>query len=118
MISYPHWWDHRALAIEAGDVRWDNGILETDMTQRLVNHIKGNVRTPYEMRPDRQLMFFLHRNADESLAELQTLLPGGVVTTVDAYNETRNFKLYVVEPVGCEWVRKHIGDDTSFCPPV
>src|SRR5690606_38012046 len=30
IIAYPYWWDHRALAIEAGRVDWDNSILTLD----------------------------------------------------------------------------------------
>lgn len=117
MIAYPYWWDHRALAIEAGDIRWNNGVLEDNLKQRLLDMIAGNMGTPYEVRPDRQLLFFLHKDAIESLVVLQTMFPDGVVTMVDSYNETRNFMLYTVQPIGCAWVQENIQRESSLCPP-
>jgi hypothetical protein len=117
MIAYPYWWDHRALAIEAGDIRWNNGVLEDNLKQRLIDMIEVNMGTPYELRPDRQMLYFLHKDAIESLAVLQTMFPDGVVTTVDSYNETRNFMLYTVQPIGCAWVQDNIKRESSVCPP-
>jgi hypothetical protein len=121
MVNYPNWLDHRALAIEAGDIRWPNGILEDNLKTRLIGQITGNIGTPYELRPDRQMLFFLNKDVEtatpNSLAILQEMFPNGVVTHVDSYNITRDFLIYTVQPVGCDWVVANIPATTTFCPP-
>lgn len=121
-ISYPNWWDHRALALEAGDPRWDNGIIETDMIAQLKGKMTGNVGTAYELRPDRQLLFFVHQNAlATSLVELQTEFPGGTVTPVESFEPNKDFYLYTVPSVSCEWITTNIQLQSSFCnltPPI
>ncbi|MBX3083058.1 MAG: glycosyltransferase family 39 protein [Anaerolineae bacterium] len=121
MIAYPYWWDHRALAIEAGDIRWNNGVLDDNLKVRLIGMMTSNVGTPYEMRPDRQMLFFLNKDVTlttpNSLTVLQEMFPNGVVTRISSYNESRDFLLYTVQPVGCDWVLENIGVNTTFCAP-
>jgi hypothetical protein len=121
MVAYPYWWDHRALAIEAGDIRWNNGVLDDNLELRLIGMMTTNIGTPYELRPDRQMLFFLSKdvtnNTPNSLTVLQEMFPNGVVTNVSSYNESRDFLLYTVQPVGCDWVLENLGPNTTFCAP-
>ncbi|MBX3063759.1 MAG: hypothetical protein KF726_12330 [Anaerolineae bacterium] len=112
MVNYPYWMDDRAIAIEAGDPRWHGGVLETELRQRLIDMIRANVGTPYEFRPDRQLLFFLHQNAQDSLATLVEMFPAGYVTPIETYAPSRDFMTYTVQPVGCGWIGQNIGMST------
>jgi hypothetical protein len=117
MVNFPNWLDHRAIAIEANDIRWNNGILEDNLKLRLLNQIAGNIGTPYELRPDRQLLFFLHQEAADSLLVLQEMFPNGVLTQLQTHQESRDFMVYTVQPVGCAWVLENIEPPTTLCSP-
>lgn len=109
MIAYDYWWDHRALAIEAGDIHWNNGILRDNYIQRIIQTIKENFGTSYAFRPDRQMLFFLNQKDNEVLAGLQAWLPNSTVEKIKAFNSTKDFLILVVPPVGCQWFEQNIG---------
>jgi hypothetical protein len=104
MIAWPYWWDHRAVAIESGDPLWNNGVLNDSVIQRITEKMLGNIGTPYEIQPDRQLMFFLNPQDSASLKTLQETFSGGSVIPVEAFSPEKNFELYVAPPPGCAWV--------------
>jgi len=116
MINYPNWWDHRAVGVEAGDPRWDNGVLETDVIGQIRKKITLNVGTPYELRPDRQMLFFVNQFAlNTSMVELQNEFPGGVVTPVQSFDPTRDFYVYTLPSISCDWIEENILPTSTFC---
>jgi len=108
MIAYPYWWDHRALAIDAGDIHWNNGVLADDLQQRLIQMIKQNIGTPYAFRTNRQVLFFLNTAANESLATLQALIPNLTVIRVPSFSPVKDFLVATAPPVGCDWYAQNI----------
>jgi hypothetical protein len=115
MIGWTYGWDHRALAIESGDPSWNNGVLPDDLIARITSMMIQNVGTPYEVQPDRQLMFFVGLDEKETLTRLQTAFPGGSVITVETFSPLKNFKLYVAPPPGCAWVEDTLKYVPSAC---
>ena len=116
MISYAYWWDHRAVAIEAGDINWrlNNGIVGNDMLPNLLNAIHANVGTRYEIRPDRQLLFFLNQNDTANLAQLKKWLPAGsIVERMQTDTPAKDFIVLLSPPVGCDWLNQKIGPGAS-----
>ena len=57
IISSPHWWDHRAVGVEAGAIRWDNSIVDIN---RLPQYLSNGLRRSdqYQLQPERDLLFF------------------------------------------------------------
>jgi hypothetical protein len=120
MISFRYWWDHRALAIEAGDLDWrlNNGIVGDNMMPNLLAAIRANIGTAHEIRPDRQLMFFLNQNDKDNLLSLQNWLPSGTtVERVQTDTPLKDFMILLSPPVGCDWLNQKVGPGMSaLCP--
>ncbi|MCE7948911.1 MAG: hypothetical protein DYG88_15930 [Chloroflexi bacterium CFX4] len=115
MIAFPNWLDHRALAIEAGDPQWGNGVLREDVISRILDFLRFNMGTRFELRPDRQMLFFFNP-ADETLVEeLSAVFPNGTVIHIPAFKPDRDFNLYVTPPLGCEWVQQYLEQVSSYC---
>ncbi len=115
MVAFPYWWDHRALAIESGAPKWGNGVLREDVIQYILNFLRFNIGTPFEMRPDRQMLFFFNPNDESLVEELARVFPNGVVLRVEAYNRDRDFNLYIAPPLGCAWLQQYLERTGSFC---
>jgi len=115
MVAFPYWWDHRALAIEAGAPKWNNGVLREDVIERVLNFLRGNIGTPFEMRPDRQMLFFFNPRDEKLVDELSPVFPNGVVIRIAAYNSERDFNLYIVPPLGCAWMQETLGRVGNYC---
>jgi len=116
MIAYPYWMDDRAIGIEAGDVHWDNTVAKTDdFPQHLYIAMQRKVDTPYELRPDRQMLFFLNQDDTAMTMNLTKLFPGGSLIKVPAYNSTRDFNIYIAPPPGCDWITTNVGIVPQAC---
>lgn len=127
MVAFPYWWDHRALAINAEDIAWNNGVLQDNLQARLISMIQVNTSTPrYAFRVDRQVLFFLNVQDQASKDVLTKLFPGIIyleqkasvdelaetlsVDQLRAYTEGRRFLVGIAPPVGCEWWAKYLRD--------
>lgn len=115
VLSYPYWWDYRAIAIEGGlkPNRWTNGDIALDQVpRRIFDSYKG--RNAFPMDVNKDLLFFYHK--DDLAAENQFKLwfPWGYVTQIDvklpdvndpefgpgkAY-PAKDFKIYRVPALG------------------
>ncbi len=113
--AYANWFDYRALAIEAGDPHWANIIWrDPDPAQNFIDLLGNNIGTPYVIQPDRQLLFFVNPSImapeDQVFVDfLKRTFPDGQTMHVSAYKPERDFDLYIVPPVGCDWVKEHVG---------
>lgn len=79
-IPYPHWVDTRNIGINAGYVRWNNAVKNS---QELYDHV-------YEPRP---LLYLLHPADTATLHTLQDLFPNG---RVERYNSPREGKDFII----------------------
>ncbi len=114
--AFPNWWDYRAVGIEAGDPHWANIIWrDPDLQENFFNLIKANIGTPYEIRPDRQLLFFLPPEDKEFADLLAQWFPNGLTMKVAAYKPSRDYLMYVVPPVGCDWIIGRVGIVPPSC---
>ncbi len=117
ILSFDYWWDYRAIAIEAGLTpgTWDNGDMPlSEVPQRMAN--AWTQPRAYPLDPDRDLLFFYHRDDAEAEAQFQAWFPQGYSTTVevalppvgaadDAFGEgerfaDKDFKYYRVPALG------------------
>jgi len=115
MIAWDYWWDYRAIGMEAGEPLWGNGVLRDDLRSRLLEKMSYNLGTKYEIRPDRQMMFFLHQSDTDSLSLLEEMFPGGEVIDYPSFRLGREFRVYVAPPVGCEWVEQNLDAVVDAC---
>jgi Ca2+/Na+ antiporter len=84
ILSFAYWWDYRAVAIEAGLVpgTWDNGDMPlAELPQRMAD--AWTQPGAPRLNPDRDLLFFYHRDDLEAEAQFQQWFPEGYITTVE-----------------------------------
>jgi hypothetical protein len=121
--AYTNWFDYRAIAIESGDPYWANIIWrDPDPRQNFAILLAENIGTRYEVKPDRELLFFVNPNltsdTDPDRAFLDFLtqtFPEGKSIQVKAFKPERDFVLYLVPPVGCDWLRQNVGRLPDSC---
>ncbi|MBZ0300769.1 MAG: glycosyltransferase family 39 protein [Anaerolineae bacterium] len=99
MVGFPHWWDHRALGIDSGRPDWPNGIVSMD-------NLRDFLLTAYQktdefrLDPDKDLLFFLAAEDEDTLARLELQFPNGRVTLRQSYQVDDQYGLYRVPALG------------------
>ena len=99
LISVAHWWDFRIVAMEAGDMHWNNVLTLHEIPNRLARALHEDV--DYPLDPDRALLFFYAEHDSESPTKLPEFFPSGYSRQVMAYNGIP-FHVYRVPPMGRE----------------
>lgn len=84
-VAYPHWVDTRNVGINAGDVTWNNAVLD----------LEEIARHALEPRPRLYLVFPAHREAVEAL---QAAYPDGELQLYDSERPGKDFLLFRVLP--------------------
>ncbi len=87
--GWPYWHDYRAIGIEAGDITFDNAILDVPM---LVNLLSNSPQT-FEVRP---LVFIVHPEDRAALNVLRSHFPQGQAQLHKSATEGRDFYLFIV----------------------
>lgn len=105
VIAWPHWWDHRAVGIEAGLMEWPNGLHGSGSLDRDLAVARAR-NGPYRLRTDAGLLFFLSPEDEASLEVLRQLFPAGLTEWRRSELERHEFLLYRVPPTGeAAWQR-------------
>ncbi|HRE47781.1 MAG TPA: hypothetical protein PLD47_08650 [Aggregatilineales bacterium] len=115
MIGWDSWWDYRAVGIEAGMPEWVNGVLWDDFPARLFQKMAQNATSPYELDPQKPLMFLYHPQALRIGIALQTTFPGGSAVEVETFHKGRNFMVFTAPPPGCQWAAEQLGFAPRTC---
>ncbi len=108
MISYPYWWDARALGIEAGtlglvpgEMLWPNGIDTTLIDiPTFLDNAAHRLNPAYRLDPDRDLLFFYSKDDEQTRLSMQEWFPNGRELLVDSYQENDDFFIYRVPWLG------------------
>jgi hypothetical protein len=96
MIAYPHWLDHRILGVAAGDIEWDNGLVQR---QDLFSFIALNQGTPYQYDPTRPLFLMFNALDTETYDWLKRVFPNGQTFFEEIPERPDvNFFYYIVPP--------------------
>ena len=99
IIAWPHWWDHRAVGIEGGLQEWPNGVVEIEQLPDFL--VRATARQgAYRLEPERDLLFFLSPEDEDSVARLQAWFPQGQLQQRHSERARDEFLLYRVPPPG------------------
>lgn len=101
IIAYPYWWDHRALAIEAGRIDWSNTILTLDAAPQFLQDAALR-RDDFRLDITKDMLFFYSVDDISAKRWLETNFPEGQSETVTTYQENHPFNLYRVPALGQE----------------
>ena len=99
IIASPHWWDHRAVGVEAGAIRWDNSIVEIS---RMAQYIRKGLRRTdeYQLQPERDLLFFYAPRNEAAAPLLRQWFPAGRQMEVRQEPAEKTFFIYRVPAMG------------------
>ncbi len=101
ILAYPYWWDHRALAIDAGRIDWANTILTLE---EIPTSLQQAAARGDDLRLDvNKELFFLY-SPDDLYAQqwLQENFPQGYWQNVATYQPGHSFNFYRVAALGDE----------------
>jgi hypothetical protein len=99
MIAYPYWWDHRAMAIESGDMDWPNGIVTRDDVPRFLYEAASRTDR-YQLDPNKDLLFFYSIEDEATERSLKEWFPTGYSQVYRSYQPEDDFKLFRVPALG------------------
>ena len=101
MVASPYWWDHRALGIEAGQPDWPHGIVSVSGLRDILFLAYDRVDA-FRLDADKDLLFLMAADDDESLAVLEAGFPQGRATLRQSYQPDDQYRLYRVPAMGAE----------------
>ena len=108
-LHYPHWWDNRAVGMEAGSPKWFNVI---DELEQLPEYLRKASERQDDLRldPNRDLLFFYNQASQDSPRLLREWFPQGRALKHDMRYDSQSFFSYRVPALGWEGLRKFLGD--------
>ena len=98
IASSPHWYDHRAVGIEAGVFFWENTAVLADLPALIANAWQR--ANTYRLEPERDLLFFYAPFDLNSLPQLQAWFPDGRELRIDLQPQSHSFYTYRVPALG------------------
>lgn len=99
IISSPHWWDHRAVGVEAGAMRWDNSIVDVEGLPQYISN--GLRRTDeYQLQAERDLLFFFNPRNEAAPPLLRQWFPAGRQIEIRQEPAEKSFYIYRVPALG------------------
>lgn len=102
MVAYQYWWDHRALGIEAGIIDYPNGIISREAIPDFLNDAWRCIDNPYRLDPERDLLFFYHRDDSATRDLFQVWFPDGLAIDIESYQQGDDYGLYRVPAQGVD----------------
>ncbi len=104
IIASPHWWDHRAVGVEAGAMRWDNSIVGVE---RLPQYLHNGLRRTdeYQLQAERDLLFFFAPRNVEAPRLLREWFPDGRPLEIRQEPLEKTFFIYRVPALGQNGLR-------------
>jgi hypothetical protein len=113
MIAYTHWWDHRAVGMEAGINDWTNGIVDYRQVPDFLSDTWLCVENKYRLDPEKDLLFFYNRNDEAAGLQLTEWFPTGRSALIDSYQRGDDYMLFRVPALGVEGLRRFLEDNTT-----
>ena len=98
-VGFVHWWDYRAIGIEAGYMDIDNDAAPIDaFPQKLRRALELTDR--YRLDTNRDLLIFTHVNDSYARDRLLTWFPAGKILRMQSYHPLVSYDLFRVPSQG------------------
>ena len=110
VLTSPHWWDVRAVGIEAGAMFWDSGG-DADTAPQLID--RGLRReAKFRLDPERDLLFFYSRQNDEARQLLSEWFPNGRQIEIPIDPVHKSFHIYRAPALGVDGLQRFLQEHT------
>lgn len=109
VLASPHWWDTRAIGIEAGLMFWDGGGDAQSVPQLLERGSRKEA--PNQLDPERDLVFFYSRQNTEALDLLTGWFPDGRQMLVDVEPAYKSFYVFRAPALGIDGFNRFLAEN-------
>lgn len=99
IITYPWWWDHRAVGIEAGQPFWPNSIARLAELPQFLDEAWQRTG-PFKLDPGRDLLFFYSADDEAAPEQLREWFPNGYEQWMETSRSGGGYFLYRVPFLG------------------
>lgn len=111
MLAYPHWWDYRIVANEAGlpPGRWRNGdIALLALPARIADGFFTPPGELLHLDPERDIVIMYPEEYREAAEQLHEWFPDGRETLIPTYKPTETLSVYRVPALGEQGIREFL----------
>ena len=108
-LTSPHWWDIRAVGIEAGRMFWDSGGDVSALPQLLAKGLRREAA--FRLDPERDMLFFYARENADALPALTRWFPGGRQLEIRVEPAHKSFYVYRAPALGTDGLRQFLDDN-------
>ncbi len=109
VLASAHWWDTRAIGIEAGMMFWDSGGEARAAPQLIERGLRREA--PYRLDPERDLLFFYARQNLEALELLSDWFPNGRQLLVDVEPQQKSFYVFRAPALGAAGLQQFLDEN-------
>ena len=109
VLTSAHWWDVRAIGIEAGVMFWDSGGDVTTLPLLLARGLRREEK--YRLNPERDLLFFYSRKNEEAPSLLAEWFPKGRSIEIAIQPATKSFFIYRVPALGADGLQQFLDNN-------
>lgn len=109
VLASAHWWDTRAIGIEAGLMFWDSGGDARAAPQLIERGLRREA--PYRLDPERDLLFFYARQNVEALELLSGWFPTGRQLLVDVEPAQKSFYIFRAPALGAAGMQRFLDEN-------
>ncbi len=109
VLTSPHWWDYRAVGIEAGMMFWDSGGDVQSLPAMLGRGLWREQK--YRLDPERDLLFFYARQNAAAPALLAEWFPQGRPTLIEVEPAHKSFYIYRAPALGAKNLARFLAEN-------
>ena len=106
VLTSAHWWDVRAIGIEAGVMFWHKGGAVKTLPQMLARGLRREEK--YRLNPERDLLFFYSRQNEDAPSLLAEWFPRGRSMEIEIQPAPKSFFIYRVPALGADGLHQFL----------
>lgn len=111
ILASPHWWDTRAIGIEAGVMFWDSGGDVASVPHLLSRGLRRDGQ--FRLDPKRDLLFFYARDNMEALPLLKEWFPTGRQIEIQVQPAHKSFFVFRAPTLGADGLQRFLEDNAQ-----
>lgn len=110
ILASPHWWDIRAIGIEAGVMFWDSGGDVAGVPQMLSRGLRRE--SQFRLDPERDLLFFYARDNADALPLLREWFPNGRQMEISVQPAHKSFYIFRTPGLGADGLQRFLAENS------